>query len=121
MMSHKKKSGFTLVEILVVLVVMVILASVTYSYLLGGKNEKGQKTKTPIQAGKSSACLMNLDQVRKGIQVFKTGDTDEKLPTSLDDLKFPNESVTCPDSKQAYQYSADTGEVHCSTPGHEKN
>lgn len=120
-MSHQKRSGFTLVEILVVLVIMVLLASVSYSYLIGGKNEKGQKTKTPIQAGKSTACLMNLDQVRKGIQVFKTGETEEKLPTSLDELKFPKDSVTCPDSKQAYQYNTETGEVHCLTPGHEKN
>lgn len=113
--------GNTLVEILVVLVILVLLSGIGYQYLVGGKNAKGEKAKTPMQAGKSTACLMNLDQVRKGIETFKTSETEEKLPASLDDLKFPHESLICPDSKQPYQYDASNGQVHCPTPGHEKN
>lgn len=113
--------GFMLIEILVVLVILVLLSGISYRYLVGGKNSKGETVKTPIQAGKSTACLMNLDQVRKGVEVFKTSETEEKLPTSIDELKFPKESITCPDSKQPYQYDASTGQVHCTTQGHEKN
>lgn len=121
MLRKSHTHGNTLVEILVVLVILTILSGVGYQYLVGGKNAKGEKAKTPMQAGKSTACIMNLDQVRKGIETFKSTDTDEKLPTSLDDLKFPHESLICPDSKQSYQYDASNGQVHCPTPGHEKN
>ncbi len=114
--------GNTLIEILVVLVILTLLSGIGYQYFIGGKNEKGQKVKTPMQAGKSTACLMNLQQVRQGIQLFKSNDIDnEKPPQTLDELKFPRESLICPDSKQPYIYESEKGEVHCATPGHEKN
>ncbi len=114
--------GFSLIEILVVMAILTILGGITYNYMIGGKTKKGETVKTPYQAGKSTACLMNLQQVRLGITNFKLADIDkEKLPESLADLKFPQESLICPDTKQEYVYNKETGEVHCPSPGHEKN
>lgn len=101
---------------------MAILGGVVYNYMIGGKTKKGETVKTPYQAGKSTACLMNLQQVRLGIKNFKLADTDnEKNPESLADLKFPRESLICPDTKQEYVYDKDAGDAHCPAPGHEKN
>jgi len=124
-MSNRQNSsqrGFSLIEILVVLAVLTILGGISYNYLIGGKDKNGVKIKTPYEAGKSTACLMNLQQVRLGIKNFKLADTDsEKNPESFADLKFPRESLICPDTKQEYLYDKETGEAHCPAPGHEKN
>jgi prepilin-type N-terminal cleavage/methylation domain-containing protein len=116
-MKTRTRSAFSLVEILVVMALMAILGAFLFQFY-AGKGKPGEKQKTPMQASQGAVCQNNLKQIRLGVETFKTSE-EEKPPTFLAELKFPKESLACPDTKQTYQYNAETGEVHCTTPGHE--
>lgn len=123
---RKAKAGFSLIEILVVMVVIVALAGlVSYNYL--GKGKPGEKKVTPMSEAKKVACQSNLQQIRTGIQTFKTMNTDSaensngepKNPASLKELKFPQDALECPEGHEPYQYDPALGTVHCVHLGHE--
>src|SRR5579872_2154686 len=111
--------GFSLVEILVVIALIAILAGGAYSFYIGKSGKKGEKSHGPIAMAKLTVCNENLRQIRMAIDMTKNGDVDGKFPASLDELKFPRESLICPDGKEPYQYDPNTGQVHCVHPGHE--
>lgn len=123
---RRAKTGFSLIEILVVMVVIVAIAGlVSYNYL--GKGKPGEKKVTPINEAKKVACQSNLQQIRTGIQTFKTMNTDAaengngepKNPETLKEMKLPQELLECPEGHEPYQYDPASGTVHCVHPGHE--
>jgi prepilin-type N-terminal cleavage/methylation domain-containing protein len=111
--------GFTLVEILVVLVIIAILAGGIYALYVGKSGKKGEPSHGPVAQAQSTVCQSNLRQIRMAIDMAHQSDPDGKYPASLDELKFPRESLVCPDGKEPYHYDPTTGEVHCVHPGHE--
>ncbi len=114
------RRGFSLIEILVVLVIIVILSSITYGVLLGhNKNAPPGKGHNPIERAHDTECINNVHQVHLAILAAQAGDTDGKSPASLEELKLPKEMLSCPVGHQPYVYDPATGQVHCPYPGHE--
>ncbi len=116
-----RRNAFSLVEILVVLVVIMILSAITYSVLFGhSKNAPPGKGHNPMERAHDTECINNVHQVHLGIMAAQAGDTDGKNPASLEELKLPKEMLSCPMGHVPYVYDPATGEVHCPYPGHEK-
>ena len=119
--SSKRRSAFSLIEILVVVVIIVALSAVSYNVFLGhSKNGLPGKAHAPIERAKDAVCMTNLRSVRQSIEAFRAGDTDSKNPDSLIQLReLPAELRACPEGNEPYQYDPTTGQVHCVHPGHE--
>lgn len=109
--------AFTLVEILVVVVIMIVIAAVLFPRIAGNSRTKDGKAATPTARAHDVECISNLRSCRQAIEVAKAGD-DTKFPSSLAELKLPSEVTHCVVSKQEYVYNPQTGEVHCPYPGH---
>jgi competence protein ComGC len=118
MRSRRIVRAFSLVEIMVVLVVLMVLAAVLYPSIAGHGRTKQGKATTPLSKAHDTVCQSNLRSVRQSIEAFKAGDSEERLPASLDELKLPSEVTHCDVSKEAYLYNPQTGEVHCPFVGH---
>ncbi|MBI2841803.1 MAG: hypothetical protein HYX78_00215 [Armatimonadetes bacterium] len=69
-----------------------------------------------IDKGKETACSSNLRQIRMSIESYKT--ERGQPPALLQELKLGSGGM-CPASGQPYQYDARTGQVICSTQGHQ--
>jgi prepilin-type N-terminal cleavage/methylation domain-containing protein len=115
------RRAFSLIEILVVMVIIVILSAVTYNVFFGhSKNAPPGKAHNPMERAHDTECINNVHQVHLAILAAQAGDTDTKFPGSLQELKLPPEMLACPLGHQPYVYDPTTGEVHCPYPGHEK-
>lgn len=116
----RARRGFSLVEILVVMVIIVILSSITYGVLFGhNKNAPPGKGHNPVERAHDTECINYVHQVHLAILAAQAGDTDGKNPASLEELKLPKEILSCPVGHQSYIYDPTTGLVHCPYPGHE--
>lgn len=116
------RRAFTLIEILVVLVIIIILSSVIYGVYVGGqgKNAPPGKAHSPMQRARDTVCINNIRSVRQSIEASRVGDTEEKFPASLTELReLSAELRACAEGKEPYQYNSATGEVRCVHPGHE--
>lgn len=114
------RRGFSLVEILVVMVIIVILSSISYSVFFGhSKNAPPGKAHNPMERAHDTECINDIHQVHLAILAAQAGETDGKNPASLDELKLPKEMLSCPVGHQSYVYDPTTGQVHCPYPGHE--
>ncbi len=113
-------AGFVLVEILLVIVIMGLLVG-AYFGLRGGSDKTGEGAQTTpgqaIEKGHEVDCMNNLKQLRMAIQM----DTDpvEGTPPPKLSEKW-GVPLRCPVSGKPYVYDPKTGQVHCTTPGHEK-
>jgi prepilin-type N-terminal cleavage/methylation domain-containing protein len=116
-----RQPGFSLIEILVVMAIIIVISSITYSVYLGhSKNAPAGKAHAPIERARDVVCMTNLRSVRQSIEAARTGDTDGKYPGSLLELReLSSELRACPEGKEPYQYDPATGQVHCVHPGHE--
>lgn len=113
--------GFGLIEILVVMVILVALSAVLIPRLVGPASiVNGKKVPTPMSRAHDTECISNIRSVRQGIAVAKIGETEEKNPASLAELKLPAECIKCAEGHEPYVYNSQTGEVHCPHIGHEK-
>ena len=110
------RRGAMLIELIVVVVIIAVVITVYYG--LGKKSGKDGAKSTPAQAMDKAhgvECSSNLSQLRASIQM----DSADKgqFPAALN----PKSGLSlCPVSGQLYKYDPQTGEVHCTTPGHEK-
>jgi prepilin-type N-terminal cleavage/methylation domain-containing protein len=115
--------GFSLVEILVVVAVIVVLSAITMSVYMGhgGVGAPPGKAHSPVERAKDTVCSSNLRQVRAAISMEQMNEENNKFPASLKELKgLPKDFLLCPEGKEPFQYNPETGEVHCVHPGHEK-
>lgn len=114
------RRGFSLLEILVVMVILVALSGGVAFFLLGRGGAKGTaKAPTPLDRAHGTVCMTNLRSVRQAIAAAQAGDTDGKYPQTLEELKLPAELLKCDDGKEPYVYDPQTGQVHCIHPGHD--
>ena len=109
--------GFVLVEILIVIAIIALLVVGYYGLSNNGEDET-QKPSTPKQAidrGKMVECAANLKNLRAEIELFQI--EHDRYPEKFN----PSGAAgTCPVSGKPYVYNPQTGEIHCTTPGHEQ-
>ena len=118
--TRRQCSGFSLIEVLVVLVILMVLAAILMPRYLGNARAKNGKAASALARAHDTECLYNIRSVRQAIEVSKAGDPDAKNPASLTELReLPKELLICPVGKVPYRYNPETGEVHCPYPGHE--
>lgn len=119
--THNRRGAraFSLVEILVVMVILMVLAAFILPRYLGGRTEDGKKTRAPITMARDTVCQSNIKQVRLAIDTARTSDPDAKPPQSLDELKLGSELTRCEVGHEAYVYDPQAGTVRCPHPGHE--
>lgn len=120
---RRSREGFSLIEILVVVVILIALAAFLLPRYLGGaKTASGKKIESPIQRAHSVDCMNNLRQIRAAYQIAMTGSEEEQRPQSLAELRRQgiSENMTrCPVGKEPYVFDPATGQTRCPHPGHE--
>lgn len=113
-----RRQGFALVELLVV---VVIVAALVVAYVgFRGRSEKAGPETVPakaIQKAESVECQSNLSQIRQLLQMEAMD--SEQYPARIDQGATASISK-CPVSGKPYSYNPQTGQVWCTTPGHEK-
>ena len=110
--------GFSLVEILVVIALLAIVGGgLAFFYL--GKSKPGEKNTTPIGKARGVECVANLRSIRQSLQAGQAMEEEGKFPATLQEMKLPGEILSCPDSKNPYEYDSNSGQVRCTQPGHE--
>ncbi len=117
-----RSAGFSLIEILVVMAIIVALSGITYGVYIGGhsKNAPPGKAHSPMERARDVVCMQNLRSVRQCIEASRSGDSDSKFPGALTEVRELTADLrACPEGKEPYQYDPATGQVHCVHPGHE--
>jgi prepilin-type N-terminal cleavage/methylation domain-containing protein len=115
-MCPRTRSGFVLVELLVVVAIILILAGAYLGFRGKGGKEKSIPAKA-IEKAESVECRSNLNQVRQSIQMDTA--TGEAPPARID-TGVTAAISKCPVSGQPYSYDPQTGRAWCTTPGHER-
>jgi len=116
---HSRPRGLALIELLVVIVIIALLAAAFYG--LWGRKGGGGKKSIPGQAmdkAKGVECQNMLSQVRASIRMEMDTNLSEQPPPQI-----PSDMAgyaKCPETGQPYTYDPRTGQVKCTTPGHEK-
>ncbi len=111
------RSAVALIELLVAIIIIAMLAGAFYG-LWGRGHKKGEKS-LPAQVEDRAHdvdCKNMLSQVRASIQMA-TSESEQPPPAIPQDMAS---YAKCPVSGQPYTYDPQTGQVHCTTPGHEK-
>jgi hypothetical protein len=125
---RNEKGFLTLIELLVVMVIILGMFWVfsgpgrSPAGPGGGVATPGGGMSTPgmaIRAAKGAECASNLNSIRQAIQVYKTT-SEGRPPGSLEELRLAPDYLRCPVSKQPYTYDPQTGQVQCTTPGHQR-
>jgi type II secretion system protein G len=105
--GDKRSAGFTLVELLVVVVILGILAAVVV-FAVGGSTEKAQ----------TSACGAERSSLETAIEAFRA--SEGSYPTEIDQLKNePNKYLRS--SPQWYQISGTNGDISRTDEGIRKD
>ena len=83
-------------------------------------HDSGQAAIQSEKRGTAIDCMNNIAQLHTAIIMYK--DDNNAFPAKLEDLPAAVKICeTCPETHKPYNYDPTTGEVSCSTPGHEKN
>lgn len=120
--------GNTLVATLAVMAIIAILAVVFMKGsgafgASGSPRADGRGTTVPglVKAkAQDEVCRSNLQQLRQSLSIAHDTGGDEAWPQTLDETHIGSQFYSCPMGKEPYQYNPQTGEVHCTHPGHEK-
>lgn len=130
-MIRNEKGNWTLVGLLVAVGIgFALLFFVLLPQIQQGSDGQAQKeglvnpkegqtvVGASIDKGKETQCMSNLRQIRMLLESTKM--QGEQLPATIQDMKLGSAGTSCPVSGQLYQYDPNTGQVKCTTPGHER-
>ncbi|MBA4018203.1 MAG: redox-sensing transcriptional repressor Rex [Pirellula sp.] len=92
MLKAQKRGGFTLVEVLIVVVIMAILAATIIPQFSDSTKD-----------AKSNTSKFNLHTIRSQIELFKS-QHDGKVPASLDDLTKKTNTAGTVGTTSAFPY-----------------
>jgi len=122
MLRDNRGQIFTIIEILVVAVIIIVLASVLLRGYMGAGSKAPGGPATPQERARSVSCANNLQQIRYAIMMFQQ--THDKFPTSLAETAssggLSDSMLKCDVSGKPYGYDPAQGRVWCTTPGHER-
>ena len=99
----QSKKGFTLVELMIVVLILGALAAIAIPRIVGG-----------AASAKANACKTNVDVINSQIELYYAAN-DSAWPSSLTDVTentdyFPDGAPTCPFGTP-YSYSTTTHRV----------
>ena len=105
---------FSIIEILVVLIIICILATVLIPRLIGGgKDAAGKPTLTHKERAQQVGTISYISQIQQAITMYKM-DNEDRLPQNLQELKrygVMDEMLIDSISKRPLQYNPQTGEI----------
>ena len=126
-MKLNNRGSWTLIGLVVVAAIIMVWAVYYYvgsggtatvksdSKLLTTKSSKKTTVGKAIDTGKAEVCRQQLNQIRLGIQTYKTAGDVEGNPASLKDLDLGVSSsyFQCPVTNDLYSYDPASGQVSC--------
>lgn len=120
-MKRTARAGFSLVEVILVVVIIAILAAVIVPRLTGGgKDVAGRRVAGPRQRAEQTAGVSYTQQIGMALQMYRD-DNEGRNPPDLAALKaygITDEMLVDPVSKQPLAYDPVTGRVGGTTlPG----
>lgn len=108
------RKGFTLVELLVVILILAILMAVALPLYLGAVADSQKKT-----------CRANMQTIANACQAYRTRSATHEYPAQLSDLVGQPDSdlqalPKCPSNAGDYLYAVDanTNQIAIACPGH---
>ena len=128
----RDESGqWTLIGLLVAVAVGLVIMTVVLLPRLNPKNSEAVKeglvnpkpgqtvVGASLDKARQTECNSNIRQIKTALEYYKA--ENGQYPASLQDLrmKISESFFTCPATKQPYQYDPNTGQVRCTTQGHE--
>ena len=119
LLPQNRRSGFGLIEILVVVVILLILAVILIPRLTGGKDASGKKVASPRERAKQAAGSEYIAQINQAIAMYRM-DHDEQNPPNLQALRAYNvtdEMIKDPVTGQYLPYDPRTGRVGAASGG----
>jgi len=110
----RKRIGFGLIEILVVIVIISILALIMIPRLTGGKRKPGdKKPHTPIERAHDTAGISYESQINQALMMYRD-DNEGRNPPDLASLKkygVVDEMLVDQVTKQPLAYNPQTGAI----------
>ena len=110
MIKRTHKTGFVILELLIVLVVIAILAGGYFSKNRTGDNAQGTYQMS-MQRSNNTACIANRAALKTQIQMFKMN--NPTTPVSTENLNKAGVNVPVCPQKGAYGFTPD-GNILCS-------
>lgn len=131
-MLRNERGNWSLIGLLVAVAIGMVVFYVVLMPKLNTTSERAQKEGlvtvkkdqtiygASLDKAKETECSSNLGQIRTMVTSAKAENESGQPPKSLAEMKGLQSIESCPVTKQPYSYNPTTGEVHCTTPGHEK-
>lgn len=111
---HNRKpnrKGFTLVELLVVILILAILMAVALPLYLGAVSDSQKKT-----------CRANMQTIANACQAYRTRSATHEYPAQLSDLIGAGQDLQalpkCPSNSGDYLYAKNNNQIAIACPGH---